>query len=354
MKPKGLRERLANGESLICGEGYLWELERRGYLQSGVFTPEVVLDHPERVTNLHEEFVHAGSDIVEAFTYYGHREKLKLIGREDDLERLNLTALRLAREVADAHGCLMAGNICNTTVYTADDPAIVQGVRAIFKEQVEWAAQGGADLIIGETFNDLGEAKLALEAIKKYSNGLPAVITIACYFFDHTSDGVPIPQALKELEDLGAEVVGINCGRGPETMMPLLRECRKVCKGPLAALPVPFRTTEKEKTFHSLTDPKTGKGAYPLDLSCLQSSRSDIRQFARDARDLGVQYIGLCCGGSSYLLREIAVEYGRHPPSMKYAPNLEKSFVLGNDLNSQSAKVWHAMSGKGAGNGGAK
>ena len=63
----GLRERLRDGETVICGEGYMWELERRGYLRSGVFTPEVVPDNPEVVLNLHEEFVHAGSDVVMAF-----------------------------------------------------------------------------------------------------------------------------------------------------------------------------------------------------------------------------------------------------------------------------------------------
>src|SRR5690606_10600976 len=72
----GLLERLATGP-VICAEGYLFELERRGYLQAGAFVPEVVLDHPERVTALHEEFVHAGSDVVEAFTYYAHREKMR-------------------------------------------------------------------------------------------------------------------------------------------------------------------------------------------------------------------------------------------------------------------------------------
>ena len=66
-----MRERLRDGENIICAEGYLWELERRGYLRSGLFTPEVVLDQPERVSGLHEEFVHAGSDVVEAFTVAG-------------------------------------------------------------------------------------------------------------------------------------------------------------------------------------------------------------------------------------------------------------------------------------------
>ena len=60
--------------------------------------------------------------------------------------------------------------------------------------------------------------------------GLPAVITIGCYFYDLTTDDVPIPQALRQLEELGADVVGVNCGRGPDSMMPLLKKCREVCK----------------------------------------------------------------------------------------------------------------------------
>ena len=70
---RGLRERLEDS-AVICAEGYLFELERRGWLQAGPFVPEVVLDRPEVVRQLHEEFAHAGSDVIEAFTYYGHRE----------------------------------------------------------------------------------------------------------------------------------------------------------------------------------------------------------------------------------------------------------------------------------------
>ena len=96
---RGLRERLAEGP-VICAEGYLFELERRGYLQAGAFVPEVVLAHPDRVQALHEEFVHAGSDVVQAFTYYAHREKLRLIGQEHLLESMNRQALQIARNVA--------------------------------------------------------------------------------------------------------------------------------------------------------------------------------------------------------------------------------------------------------------
>src|SRR6202034_1420501 len=94
-----LLDRLAAGP-VICAEGYLFEFERRGYLQAGAFVPEVVLEHPDLVESLHRDFVHAGSDVVEAFTYYAHREKLRIVGREKDLERINRQALRIAKKVA--------------------------------------------------------------------------------------------------------------------------------------------------------------------------------------------------------------------------------------------------------------
>src|SRR5262249_24242811 len=75
-----LLQRLDQGP-VVCAEGYVFELERRGYLQAGAFVPEVVLEHPEVVAQLHRDFVHAGSDVVEALTYYAHREKLRIIGR---------------------------------------------------------------------------------------------------------------------------------------------------------------------------------------------------------------------------------------------------------------------------------
>jgi betaine-homocysteine S-methyltransferase len=99
--PNKFLKRLASPDPIICAEGYLFELERRGYVQIGPFVPEVVVNDPEVVKQLHREFVRAGSDVVEAFTYYGHRTKLKLIGKEHLVENLNRTALRLAREIVD-------------------------------------------------------------------------------------------------------------------------------------------------------------------------------------------------------------------------------------------------------------
>src|ERR687889_308735 len=135
----GLLDRLAAGP-VICAEGYLFECERRGYLQAGAFVPTVVLDHPEVVAGLHREFAHAGSDVIEAFTYYGHREKLRLIGKEDLLEPLNRQALEIASRVARDTGALLAGDVCNTNLYF-DEPGARRAVRAMFDEQVAWAAE---------------------------------------------------------------------------------------------------------------------------------------------------------------------------------------------------------------------
>ena len=94
---KDLISRLNKGP-VLCAEGYLFAMERRGYLQAGAFVPEVVLEHPEVVSQLHREFIRSGSDVVQAFTYYGHREKLRIIGKENLLEPLQKNALKIATE----------------------------------------------------------------------------------------------------------------------------------------------------------------------------------------------------------------------------------------------------------------
>ena len=110
---------LANGP-VICAEGYLFEFERRGYLQAGAYVPEIVLEHPELVAGLHREFVHAGSDVVEAFTYYAHREKMRIIGKEDLIEPLNRDALAIAREVARETGVPGRRRLSNTNAFYPD------------------------------------------------------------------------------------------------------------------------------------------------------------------------------------------------------------------------------------------
>src|SRR5881398_4246272 len=99
MAHRSLMERLRDGV-VLGAEGYLFELERRGYVKSGPYVPEAVLDFPDAVREIHREFLRAGAEVMVAFTYYGHRENLRMIGREQDLEPLNRNALRLAKDAA--------------------------------------------------------------------------------------------------------------------------------------------------------------------------------------------------------------------------------------------------------------
>src|SRR5947208_5428414 len=116
---RGILERLKT-DVVIGAEGYVFELERRGYIKAGPYVPEVVLDAPDALRQLHREFLRAGSDVMVALTYYAHREKLRDVGRGDDLEAMNRQAVRIANEIAAEGDALVAGNICNTWCY---DPA---------------------------------------------------------------------------------------------------------------------------------------------------------------------------------------------------------------------------------------
>jgi betaine-homocysteine S-methyltransferase len=328
----GLLERLERGP-VLCAEGYLFEFERRGYLQAGAFVPEVVLEHPELVSELHREFVHAGSDVVEAFTYYAHREKLRIIGRENELEPINRQALAIAREVADETGTLLAGNICNTNLFFPDDQGSERDVRAMFEEQVRWAVEAGADFIVGETYSYAREALLALEVIKE--TGLPSVVTLALHRQPRTREGWTPEDACKRLADAGADVVGLNCIRGPRTMLPYLEAITAAVDTHVAALPVPYRTHEEEPTFQSLTDPNCdcipGGKPFPTALDPFLCNRYEIAEFAKAAHALGVDYLGVCCGGAPHYLRSMAEALGRTPPASRYSADMSKHAYLGTD-----------------------
>src|SRR4051812_30126842 len=151
MSKQGIIERLKK-RPVIGAEGYVFELERRGYIKAGPYVPEVVLDFPEVVRELHREFLRAGSEVMVALTYYANRNKLADVGRENDLEKLNRQAVRLANEVAAEGDALVAGNICNTWLYDPDNKEkSAKAVRAVYQEQLEWAAQEGIDFVIAET-----------------------------------------------------------------------------------------------------------------------------------------------------------------------------------------------------------
>jgi betaine-homocysteine S-methyltransferase len=339
MSKKELVDRLNEGP-VICAEGFLFEIEKRGYLSSGQFVPMVSLEHPEALENLHRDFQHAGSDVVEAFTYNGHREKMRVIGKEDLLEPLNRAALKIAKKVADTPNDgetlnLMAGNISNSNIWKDGDKDSQTEVTNMFAEMIDWAVDEGADMLIGETFYYAEEAYRALELIKKAN--LPAVVTIAPMGENIMRDGVSIVDTCKELEQRGADVVGLNCFRGPATMMPYLKEIRKAVKCHVAALPINYRTTDEHPTFFNLPD-NNGCSChaphgrtFPTALDPLQCNRYEIREFAEEAYKIGANYLGVCCGANPMLIREVAEAVGLSVPASKYKEDMSRHFMYGDN-----------------------
>ncbi|WP_077624372.1 homocysteine S-methyltransferase family protein [Sediminibacillus massiliensis] len=336
MGKRSLEQRLKEG-TVIVGEGYLFEMERRGYLQAGSFVPEVALEHPEVLKQTYRDYMNAGSDVVLAFTYNAHREKMRIIGKEHLLEPLNRSAIRLAQEVAKEHPneeALVAGNISNTNIFDPEDSESSERVRGIFAEMITWCKEEGVDFINGETFYYHEEAVIALEEIKK--QGLPAVITLGLMGENILRDGYTVEESCKILSEKGALVVGMNCFRGPDTMQPYLKRIREAVEGFVGGLPIPYRTTEEHPTFFNLPDGGCSctlptETTFPTSLDPLYHNRYELADWAKEAQNIGVNYIGLCCGASPAMIRAVAEATGAKTINSKYSPDMEKHFLFGKD-----------------------
>jgi len=299
---KGILERLKDGPVLGDG-GYLLELEKRGWVRAGPFTPEVALLNPNALRELHIEFREAGADVLQALTFYASRDKLATVGLENKLEDLNRAAVRIAREIA-GDKCLVAGNLSLTWMYEPDSLAAADKVRKTFDEQLAVQVDEGVDFIIGETFSWLGEALLAVERAKK--TGLPTMVTICFENREETSDGESAAESAKALLDAGADIVGMNCLRPPEHTLGMMEEMRQVVDGYLACQPVAYRTPKATPDFTSLPE-------FPLGLDPLQLTRKEMGDYAVRAKEIGVNYIGSCCGSVAIHVREMAKVLGKLP-----------------------------------------
>jgi len=143
-----------------------------------------------------------------------------------------------------------------------------------------------------------------------------------------TYDGYDYVEACRILADHGATVVGLNCSRGPATMLPLLERIRAAVDVPVAAQPVPYRTSAASPAFETLAS-GDGRRLFPLELESFQCTRFEMAGFARDARDIGVGYIGICCGGGPHHVRAMAEALGREAPASRHSPALDLHPVLG-------------------------
>ena len=255
--------------------------------------------------------------------YYNHREKLSKVGLEDKAEEMNRLALKIARKIAQKHDKLFAGSICNTNIYRPGDETSNGKIRAMFEEQVRWAKEEGVECIIAETYHWLGEARIALNVIKSFD--LPAIVNFGVLGVPagsmNTFDHVPIATACKELLDNGAYVVGVNCSRGPEQLLEVVKEIVKLCPPErVSALPLGYRTTQECPTWLTLRDKgcSANNPPYPHGIAAFGCAPVEIREFTKKCLDLGLRFLGVCCGNSGMLTRAMAEAMGKKPPALAY------------------------------------
>src|SRR5215475_1637964 len=188
-------------QGVVLGDGgYLIELERRGWVDSGSerekvgtgkgsgqFTPEIAIEHPDSLRELHYEFLNAGSQVLQALTFFGTREKLNRAGYGEQTEAINDAAVRIAREIAGDQA-LVAGSVSRTQLFEREGPAAADHVRDLISEQVRLLTTAGVDFLILETFFHLQEMLIAIECSR--STGLPIIATMTFRpTLTHCSDG---------------------------------------------------------------------------------------------------------------------------------------------------------------------
>jgi len=304
-KRKTILERL--GEGVVIGDGgFVFALEKRGYVKAGPWTPEASVEHPEAVRQLHREFLRAGSDVMQAFTFYASEDKLQnrgnMEGRAITVSEINDASCRIAREVADEGDGLVGGGICQTPSYLSGLGK--QHTQAEFQKQVDVFVKNGVDFLICEYFEHIEEMEWAIEACKKTGKTVAATM---CIGTEGDLHGVTAGECAVRMAKAGAEIVGINCHFDPlgvlETIKLMKAALDKANLKPyLMTQPLAYHTPDAGKQgFIDLVE-------FPFALEPRVCTRWDIQRYAREAYELGVRYIGGCCGFEPYHIRAIAEE----------------------------------------------
>jgi 5-methyltetrahydrofolate--homocysteine methyltransferase len=248
------------------GSGELWNVERH-----------------ETIRDAHRSYAEAGAQLLTTNTFGGTRPRLDMHGLGDRVHELNEAAARLAREVADEHGILVAGDLGPTGELLAPlgtmDAAEAQ---AIFEEQLAGLRDGGIDVVLIETMSDLAEVEAAVAAARAVVPDLPIIATLSFDTNLHTMMGVRPASAVAALAAAGVEAVGANCGRGPQEMAQIAAELADA----------------RPDGVLLVAQSNAGLPQVVGDHFEYDATPADMAVHAEDLRALGIDLIGACCGST--------------------------------------------------------
>jgi len=263
--------------SLLVFDGAMGSL----LYERGIFVTQnfeqLNVTRPEVVGKIHEDYVAAGAQVIETNTFGGNSFCLDRHGLGDQVRAYNVAGARLARKAA-GEDVWVAGSIGPTgLVPGVASPAELDQVAATFAEQATALVEGGVDLFVLETFRHLEEIRIAIDAARRAAPGLPIIASMAFNPSETVADGSTPEQVATTLRDWGADVIGVNCGDGPQLALAIAERMRvagvPLCVQPNAGLP---RTVDGRLLYMATPE--------YLDV------------FARRTIQLGATMIGGCCG----------------------------------------------------------
>jgi len=248
---------------------------------------ELNLSHAEQILEIHQAYIDAGADVIQTNTYAANYLKLKRYGLEDSVKEINSAAVKIAKRAAK-NGTYVLGTIGgNRGIKPNTIP--IEEIKRSFREQLYCLLMEGVDGLLFETFYDLEELETVLTIARKETK-LPIIAQVSLQEFGVLQNHTPINEALKQLESLGADVVGMNCRLGPHHMLKSLEQVELPKHAYLSAYP--------NASLPAYTD---GKFHYESDAGYFKIA-------ARDFRKQGVRLLGGCCGTTPEHIRAFAEE----------------------------------------------
>jgi 5-methyltetrahydrofolate--homocysteine methyltransferase len=293
MSTRTFLSRIYNGELLVADGATGTNLIARG-LPGGVTAETWVLEQPEKIIQLHRDFISAGADIILTCTFGASSIRLKGSALEGKSNEINQRAVDLAREAAKGSQTYVAGSIGPLGQLLKPLGSLsVDEVIESYTAQARSLTEAGADLLVIETQFDMGEINAAIQGTRSVS-GVPLVVSLSYDRGRRTMMGVSPSQAGKDLEALPVDVIGINCGRSLDENLQNLVELRKITKKPIwfkpnAGLP---QLDRLGVTVYETTPVIMG---------------SQVQAWI----DAGAQIVGGCCGTSPNHLKEISKSINR-------------------------------------------
>jgi 5-methyltetrahydrofolate--homocysteine methyltransferase len=276
-------ERLNSGEILVADGATGSNLQRMG-LKPGRPPEDLIIDDPDILLKLASSFVEAGSDIILTCTFGGTRLRMKDSKYQDRTPEVNIRAVEIARKAASARDeVLVAGSMGPVGALVKPyGPLEEEEVRATFAEQAKALTEGGADLLLIETMFAFEETTPAFEGAKSATD-LPIVVSFSYDRGVRSMMGVKPKDVIKKYSEMGAAVVGANCGTTLENMELIVKEY-------VETLP-DFPLWVKPNAGVPHMDIETELGVYDM-------GPADMARFSKCYVDLGARVVGGCCGNT--------------------------------------------------------